>query len=198
MHPDNIEDNLRAVLRYIGEDPDREGLRDTPKRWLKAMQEMTEGRSVKVKELLEVAFDAGEYDEVVVVRGIPFTSLCEHHLLPFTGRAAVAYLPGAVGENTADDHDAKFRVVGLSKIPRLVDAFARRLQLQERLTAQIGTAMLVHLKPRGVAVLVEAEHACASCRGVRKPGMRMVTSFIRGCFRSDSQARNEVLRLLRE
>lgn len=179
---------VRALLEYVGEDPDREGIRDTPRRVVDAMLEMTQGAEVNVDKLLSVTFDSGNYDEVVAVRRIAFSSLCEHHLLPFTGRASVAYIPaGAPG---------KLRVVGLSKIPRLVDVYARRPQLQEQMTSQIADALEKYLKPRAVAVFVTAEHSCASCRGVRKSGMDMATSVLRGLFRDDPAARAEVLRLL--
>jgi GTP cyclohydrolase I len=179
---------VRALLEYVGEDPDREGIRDTPRRVVDAMLEMTQGAEVNVDKLLSVTFDSGNYDEIVAVRRIAFSSLCEHHLLPFTGRASVAYIPaGAPG---------KLRVVGLSKIPRLVDVYARRPQLQEQMTSQIADALEKYLKPRAVAVFVTAEHSCASCRGVRKSGMDMATSVLRGLFRDDPAARAEVLRLL--
>jgi len=181
-------EGVRALLRYIGEDPSREGVKDTPRRVVDAMLEMTQGIEVNVDKLLAVTFDSGNYDEIVAVRRIAFSSMCEHHLLPFTGLASIAYIPaGAPG---------KLRVVGLSKIPRLVDVYARRPQLQEQMTAQIADAIEKHLKPRAVAVFVTAEHSCASCRGVRKSGMDMATSVLRGLFRDDSAARAEVLRLL--
>ncbi len=184
----NPEEYVRAMLRAIGEDPDREGLRDTPKRVLKALQEMTAGNALDPADVLGVTFDGDGYDQIVSLGGIPFTSMCEHHLLPFSGKAAIAYLPSLV--------DGKTRVVGLSKMARVVDIFARRLQLQERLTAQIANAIESHLQPRGVAVIVEAEHACMVCRGVRKPGARMGTSEMRGAFRDSPSARAEVLQLL--
>lgn len=172
------------LLRHAcGLDADKEDLADTPDRMARALREMTSGRHQDPAEILARTFDADGYDEIVVVRDIEFTSLCEHHVLPFIGRAHVAYLPGR-------------RVVGLSKIPRLVECFARRLQIQERLTMQIAEAMGRHLEPRGVAVVVEARHECMACRGVRKPGATMVTSSVRGAFRDDAAARAEVLGLL--
>lgn len=182
-------EGVRALLRAVGEDPDREGLRDTPKRVLKALREMTEGVAADAAEILKVSFDSGDYDQLVCVAGIPFVSNCEHHLLPFHGKAAVAYLPGR-----ADD--GRFRVVGLSKLARIVEVFARRLQLQEQMTAQIAAALEKHLNPRGVAVLIEAEHMCMMCRGVRKAGSLTGTSDMRGVFRTDAAARAEVLALI--
>lgn len=189
-------DGVRALLRYIGEDPDREGLRDTPRRVVDAMLEMTQGGEANVSKLLNVTFDSGRYDEVIAVKGISFTSMCEHHLLPFTGTAGVAYIPSAAIDSDPADHEASFRVVGLSKIPRLVDVYARRPQLQEQMTSQIADALDLYLRPRAVAVVLSAEHSCASCRGVRKSGMSMVTSVLRGLFRTDPAARAEVLRIL--
>lgn len=181
-------DGVRALLRYIGDDPERDGIRETPRRVVDAMLEMTQGVEANVDKLLAVTFDSGNYDEIVSVRRIPFSSMCEHHLLPFTGKASVAYIPA--GE------PGKMRVVGLSKIPRLVDVYARRPQLQEQMTSQIADALEKHLKPRAVGVFVVAEHSCASCRGVRKSGMDMATSVLRGAFREDAAARAEVMRLL--
>lgn len=196
MTRDAAFEALRKVLEFVGEDPSREGLLDTPRRWVDAMIEMTSGKSVDVAKLLAVSFDSGDYDEIIAVTNIPYTSMCEHHLLPFTGTAAVAYVPSAATVDEVTGAPTSYRVVGLSKIPRVVDAYARRLQLQEQLTSQIAEALETHLKPRGVAVLLEGEHSCASCRGVRKSGMNMITSNLRGLFRSDTSARAEVLRLL--
>jgi len=182
------EQGVRNLLIAMGEDPAREGLLDTPARVVRAMREMTSGHADDVAKILAVTFDSGQYDEVIVVAGISFVSMCEHHLLPFTGHAAVAYLPSK-GPNG-------HRVVGLSKIPRVVEAFARRLQLQERMTTQIADALEAHLEPRGVAVVVEAEHSCMVCRGVRKAGAKMGTSDMRGTFRQRPEARAEVLQLI--
>jgi GTP cyclohydrolase I len=191
-------DALRTLLRELGQDPDREGLRDTPRRVYQALAEMTAGEHESAAEHLAVTFDGGAYDEVVVLAGIPFTSLCEHHLLPFNGTASVAYLPGKVP--VAQDSEAsctgKYRVVGLSKLARVVDVYARRLQLQEQMTVQIADALEEHLKPRGVAVLVEAAHSCMSCRGVLKTGAVMRTNALRGTFRSNDSLRAEVMALL--
>lgn len=191
MNEDDLKSHVRALLAHFDDLPEREGLYDTPRRWLDAMEEMTGGRHVDIEQLLTVGFDAGRYDEIVAVRNIHFVSLCEHHVLPFVGTASVAYLPAPDRLNAGS-----YRVVGLSKIPRLVDAFARRLQLQERLTAQIAGALNQYLQPRGVAVIVRAEHSCAALRGVRKQGMEMVTSVMSGLFKENPEARAEVLQLL--
>lgn len=181
-HIDDLaETGIRSLLTSIGENPEREGLLDTPKRVVKAYKQMTEGYSVDITALLGVTFDVGNVDEMIIVRGIDFVSLCEHHLLPFTGTATVAYIP-------------RQRVVGLSKIARLVDAYARRLQVQERLTTQITTALDEYLDTQGSAALIRGTHACMSCRGVRKAGAEMVTSSLTGLFR-EAEARNEFISL---
>lgn len=174
-------DAVVRLLSYLGDDPTREGLRDTPARVCRALGEMTQGYSTDVAELLACTFDV-PHDSMVLVRGIEFVSLCEHHVLPFTGTATVGYLPGD-------------RVVGLSKLARLVDAFAQRLQVQERMTDQIADAIVEHLHPGGVGVVVTGVHGCMTCRGVRKPGASMVTSALRGAFREDPTARAEFLAL---
>lgn len=172
---------VRTLLEFVGEDPMREGLIDTPRRVAHALQEMTAGLSVDPKAVLGTTFTE-TCDELVVVTGIEFASLCEHHLLPFTGKATVGYLPGD-------------RVVGLSKIPRLVNAFAARPQLQERLTTQIATTMQEVLSPRGVGVVMRAHHSCMGCRGVRQPNAEMVTSSMLGVVRSCPSLRAELLAL---
>lgn len=177
------EDAVVVLLRYIGEDPQRSGIVDTPKRVAKALKEMTAGYSEDPVKILSTVFDQ-EYDEVIVVKDIPFTSLCEHHVLPFVGTVDIGYLPDG-------------RVVGLSKLARLVDCFSRRLQIQERMTKQIADAIESCLNARGVAVIVSASHACMSCRGVRKPGAAMVTSVMKGVFRDKPEARAEFLELCR-
>lgn len=182
-----IERAVREIILAIGEDPDREGLLDTPQRVARAYREMFAGMHEDASEHLARQFDqpaAGE-DEVVMLRNIQFTSMCEHHLLPFTGRAHVAYLP------------AHGKVTGLSKLARTVDVFARRPQLQERLTGQIADALVQHLDPRGVAVLVEAEHSCLKIRGASKHEADMITTAFRGVFASDRVLRAEVLALMR-
>lgn len=174
-------DAVVRLLSFIGEDPTRDGLIDTPSRVVRALAEMTQGYQADVPKLLSTTFDVA-CDEVVLVRDIDFVSLCEHHMLPFTGTATVGYKPGA-------------RVVGLSKVARLVDAYAQRLQVQERMTNQIADAMVEHLGAEGVGVVLSASHGCMSCRGIRKSGVRMVTSALRGLFREDARARAEFLAL---
>lgn len=173
------EENVRRLLQHIGEDPSREGLVDTPKRVVKALTEMTAGYRLDPAEVLGTTF-SDTCDEMIVVSPIEFTSMCEHHMLPFTGRATVGYVPAE-------------RVVGLSKLPRLVDLFAHRLQIQERMTNQIADAIEEHLRPRGVGVILSAHHTCMSCRGVRKQGTQMTTSALRGYMKDDPKARAEFL-----
>lgn len=179
-----IERGVRLMLEGMGEDPDREGLVDTPARVARAMEEVCGGAAVDVDGLFSVTFDAGCHD-IVVVRDIPFYSLCEHHLLPFFGRAHIAYIPGPDG-----------RVCGISKLARVVDAYARRPQLQERLCAQVADAVVGHLDPMGVVVVMEAEHLCMTMRGVRKPGAMTSTSAVRGGFAASSTTRAEAMRLI--
>jgi GTP cyclohydrolase I len=181
---DTVVRGVQLILRGIGEDVDRSGLRDTPQRVARMFLELTEGMRCDPAAVLDVGFDES-HDEIVMVRDIPFDSLCEHHLVGFTGHAHVAYIPKADGQ-----------ITGLSKLARLVDGYARRLQLQERMTAQIADALVTKLEPLGAAVVVEAEHMCISTRGIRKPGTRTVTSAVRGVFRDDLSARMEVLSLL--
>lgn len=173
---------VRELLLALGEDPEREGLRETPRRVAAAFAETLGGREVDLPGLLRVGFEEG-HDEMVILRDIPFFSTCEHHLMPFHGIAHVAYVP-------------RGRVVGLSKLARLVDAVARRPQLQERLTAQIADIMMATLEPDGAAVAVEAEHLCMQMRGIRKPGSRMLTSAMRGSFRTQEATRAEFLSLV--
>jgi GTP cyclohydrolase I len=182
--PDALE-AVRTLLTYIGEDPNREGLRETPDRVLRAYGEFFAGYQQDPIEVLAKTFDeTADYNGSVVVRDITVQSHCEHHMVAFTGRAHVAYLP-------AD------RVVGLSKLARLVEVYSRRLQIQERLTAQIGNDLQQALRPRGVAVVIEAEHHCMTMRGVRKPGAMTTTSHVTGVFLEDAAARTEILRELR-
>jgi GTP cyclohydrolase I len=173
---------VRDLLMALGEDPDREGLADTPRRVAKMYRELFSGVAADPAVHLKRVFDE-QYDEVVLLRDIDFHSLCEHHLLPFHGRAHVAYLPNG-------------RVVGLSKLARTVDAFARRPQVQERMTCQIADALMEHLVPKGVVVVVEAEHMCMRMRGVQKPNGTMVTSAVRGTFKENAAARAEVMSLI--
>lgn len=177
-----LEDTVRRQLQWIGENPNRDGLLDTPGRVLRALREMTSGYQTNADELLATTFDV-PCDEMIVVREIEFTSLCEHHLLPFTGSVDLCYIPG--------------RVVGLSKLARLVDAYSRRLQVQERLTSQIAETIERCLGARGVGVVVRGRHACMSCRGVRKATAEMVTSATRGILRDNPEARAEFLQLCR-
>lgn len=172
---------VSELLIAIGEDPEREGLVDTPVRVASMYEELFSGLADDPSRHLTVTF-AAEHDEMVMVRDIPFSSLCEHHLVPFIGRAHVAYIPGADG-----------RITGLSKLARLVDGFARRLQVQERMTTQIAQAIESALGPRGVLVVIEAEHLCMAMRGVKKPGTTTVTSSVRGLFRSDVATRAEAM-----
>lgn len=182
----SADDIVIRLLQYIGEDPNREGLRDTPRRVLKSWKELTVGYGQSPATILAKDFDAEKYDEIIACPFIEFFSCCEHHLLPFFGVAHVAYLPS---EN-------KPRVVGLSKMARLVECFARRLQIQEQMTIQIADAMENHLDPKGVAVIIQAKHLCMACRGVSKRESVMVTSAMRGVFRSNDGARSELLKLI--
>ncbi|HMN41261.1 MAG TPA: GTP cyclohydrolase I FolE [Phycisphaerales bacterium] len=177
-----IERAVREILIAIGEDPDREGLRKTPDRVARSYAELMAGLRVDPQVYLRTVFKDG-YNQVVLLRHIPFHSMCEHHLLPFTGHAHVAYLPDG-------------RVLGLSKIARLVDAFALRPQLQERLTDQIADALMEGLRPLGAVCVVEATHTCMTIRGIKKQGSTMVTSAIRGVFKTDQASRAEVLALM--
>jgi GTP cyclohydrolase IA len=179
------EQAVRILLAYIGDDPDREGLRDTPKRVISAYEELYSGYREDAVEVLDRTFaEMGTYDDLVLVRNIPFHSHCEHHMMPFYGRAHVAYLPVE-------------RVVGLSKLARLIDVYARRLQTQEHLTAQIAAAIDEILKPRGVAVLIEAEHTCMSVRGVAKHGAMTFTSRYTGMFRDNPAEQSRFLSMVR-
>lgn len=179
-HTGAPEDAVVRLLSYIGEDPNRDGLVETPGRVCRALREMTAGYALDPKTILATSFDC-EYDEMVIVRGVPFTSMCEHHMLPFTGHATVAYIP-------------RSRVCGLSKLVRLVDVYARRLQMQERMTMQIADALEENLDPLGIGVVVKGVHSCMSCRGVNKAG-EMVTSALRGAMLDTPQARAEFMSL---
>jgi GTP cyclohydrolase IA len=183
LHIDNAraEAAMRELLLAVGENPDRDGLLDTPARVARMWGEVLSGYAEDPADHLGKTFDI-EHDEMVLVRDIPFTSLCEHHMLPFHGHAHVAYLPGTTG-----------RFTGLSKIARLVDGYAKRLQVQERLTSQIADAMVDRLDPVGVLVVLEAEHSCMSMRGIKKAGSKTVTTAVRGIYRTDPAARSEVM-----
>ena len=184
-NPGSIADLLHGVLEHLGEDPSRDGLLQTPQRAEKALRYITSGYTADVGTIVNQALFDVEYDEMVIVKDIEFFSLCEHHLLPFYGKAHVAYLPND-------------KVIGLSKIPRLVDVFARRLQVQERLTQQIAETIQEVLKPKGVGVILEARHFCMMMRGVEKQHSGTVTSAMLGAFRSQKETRDEFLALVRE
>ena len=182
--PDEVQDALRTLLRWAGEDPSREGLIDTPARVARAWREYCQGNEEDPALHLSRTFaEVGGYDEVVLLKDIPFQSHCEHHMAPITGKASIAYLP-------------KNRVVGISKLARVLHGFARRLQIQERLTAEVAECIWHHLQPHGVAVVIEAQHGCMTGRGVRTPGVGMVTSRMLGCFLEDERSRTEVLSLM--
>jgi GTP cyclohydrolase I len=176
-----IEVAVREILLALGEDENREGLVGTPKRVARMYAELLSGMRSDPAEHLQVFTES--YDEIVLLRDIPFYSICEHHMMPFIGKAHVAYLPDG-------------RVLGISKLARIVDSFARRLQVQERLTTQIADFIMEQLKPKGAAVVIEASHSCTTIRGIKKPGSVMVTSALRGTFKSDSRSRSEVLSLI--
>ncbi|MET9266756.1 GTP cyclohydrolase I FolE [Amycolatopsis sp. NPDC004079] len=182
---DRAERAVRELLLACGEDPDRDGLQDTPARVARAYQEMFAGLYTDPDEVLAKTFDES-HEELVLVTDIPMYSNCEHHLLPFHGVAHVGYIPNGEG-----------KVTGLSKLARLVDLYARRPQVQERLTSQIADALVRRLEPRGVIVVVEAEHLCMSVRGIRKPGSRTTTSAVRGMLRSSATSRAEAIELIR-
>jgi GTP cyclohydrolase I len=179
----SVAEHMREVLKALGEDPDREGLARTPDRAEKALQYLTSGYSVDIEKIVNGALFEVQYDEVVIVRDIEFFSMCEHHMLPFFGKMHVAYLP-------AD------KVIGLSKIPRIVDAFARRLQIQERMTQQVAETLQELLSPRGVAVICEARHFCMMMRGVEKQHSGAITSAMLGAFRDNKETRAELLSLV--
>ena len=179
-----VEAHYRDLLAFVGEDPDREGLLRTPHRAAEALKYLTQGYGQDVQTLLNGAIFHEDYDDMVVVKDIEFYSQCEHHMLPFFGKAHVAYIPNG-------------RIVGLSKIPRLVDMFARRLQVQERLTTQIAEAIEGALEPRGVAVVIEGTHMCMRMRGVQKQEASMVTSHVMGVFRTDRATRQEFMALVK-
>jgi len=179
-----IEEGIRLILEGIGEDPQRDGLQKTPERVARLYTEVLQGMDQDAKEYFVSTFEEG-HREMVLVKDIPFYSLCEHHMIPFFGLAHVAYLPGPTGE-----------ICGLSKLARTVDVFARRLQVQERLTGQIANTLVECLKPNGVIVVIEAEHLCMSMRGIKKPGTRTITSAIRGVFELSQKSRAEALSLI--
>ncbi len=184
MVPDDVQDAIRTLIRWAGDDPDREGLIDTPARVARAWREYCQGYGEDPSQHLSRVFEeVGGYDEIVLLKDIPFQSHCEHHMAPIIGKAAIAYLPTN-------------RVVGISKLARVLHGYARRLQIQERLTAEVAQCIWEHLAPKGVAVVIEASHACMTARGVRTPGVNMVTSRVMGTFRRDEKSRQEVLKLM--
>ena len=182
--PADVQEAVRTLIRWAGDDPDREGLLDTPARVGRAWKEYARGYVEDPARHLSRTFDeVGGYDEIVLLKDIPFQSHCEHHMAPIIGKASIAYLPAE-------------RVVGISKLARVLHGFARRLQVQERLTAQVADCVWEHLKPQGVAVVIEASHACMTARGVHTPGVMMTTSRMMGVFRDDNRSRREVLALM--
>jgi GTP cyclohydrolase I len=182
--PAEVAEAVRTLIRWTGDDPDREGLLDTPRRVARAWREYARGYQEDPAVHLSRTFEeVGGYDEIVLLKDIPFQSHCEHHMAPIIGKAAIAYLPNE-------------RVVGISKLARVLHGFARRLQVQERLTAQVADAIWQHLQPKGVAVVIEASHACMTARGVQTPGVMMTTSRMMGTFREDERSRREVLALM--
>ncbi len=182
--PEDVADAIRTLIRWAGDDPGREGLLDTPKRVARAWKEYCQGYGEDPASHLSRTFEeVGGYDEIVLLRDIPFQSHCEHHMAPIIGKAHIAYLPDRL-------------VVGISKLARVLHAYARRLQIQERLTAEVADCIWDHLKPQGVAVVIEASHACMTARGVRTPGVTMTTSRMMGVFRDDERSRKEVLSLM--
>lgn len=184
MDKAKIEQGVKLILEGIGEDPSREGLLDTPARVARGYEEIFSGMTVDPRRHFETTFDE-HHQEMVVEHNIPFYSMCEHHLLPFFGLAHVAYIPGKDG-----------RICGLSKLARLVDEYAKRPQVQERLTSQIADTLVEELNPQGVLVVLEAEHLCMSMRGIKKPGSRTTTSAVRGAFEKSQATRNEALNLI--
>jgi GTP cyclohydrolase IA len=182
--PRDVEDAIKTLIRWTGEDPEREGLRDTPKRVARAWREYTQGYGEDPSLHLSRTFEeVGGYDELVLLKDIPFQSHCEHHMAPIVGKASIAYMP-------------QDRVVGISKLARVLHGFSRRLQVQERLTAEVAQCIWDHLHPQGVAVVIEATHGCMTGRGVRTPGVAMTTSRLLGCFLDDHRSRKEVLGLM--
>jgi GTP cyclohydrolase I len=182
--PSEVEEAIRTLIRWTGEDPSREGLVDTPARVARAWKEYCQGYGEDPAIHLSRQFEeVGGYNELVLLKDIPFQSHCEHHMAPITGKAAIAYMP-------------RDRVVGISKLARVLHGYARRLQIQERLTAEVAQCIWDNLNPHGVAVVIQAEHGCMTGRGVRTPGVAMITSRLIGCFLDDERSRKEVLSLM--
>ena len=186
MDTDKIEQGVRLILEGVGEDPQRQGLLDTPARVARMYEEILSGMNQNPAELFVHKFDEG-HQEMVIVHDIPVYSLCEHHMLPFYGLAHIAYIPNSSGQ-----------VCGISKLARLVDLYAKRLQVQERLTSQVADALVEQMNPLGVLVAIECEHLCVSMRGIKKPGSKTTTSAVRGSFRKSTETRMEALSLIRE
>lgn len=184
MDKEKIKKAVKDILKAIGEDPQREGLKNTPGRVADMYEEIFGGASKNAEDELKVFFEK-EHDEIILLKDIPLYSMCEHHMVPFVGKVHVAYIPSAN------------RITGLSKIARVVDTFARRLQVQERLTTEIADVIMRKLKPKGVLVVIEAEHLCMSMRGVNKPGITTTTSAVKGIFRTSHKTRSEALSLIR-
>ncbi len=182
--PEDVQEAIRTLIRWSGDDPDREGLIDTPKRvgraWLEYCSGYQEDPAIHMSRVFE---EVGGYEEIVLLNDIPFQSHCEHHMAPITGKAHIAYLPNK-------------KVVGISKLARVLHGYARRLQIQERLTAEVAQCIWDNLEPQGVAVVIEAQHGCMTGRGVRTPGVGMVTSRMLGCFLEDARSRKEVMSLM--
>lgn len=185
MDKNKIKKGIKLILEGIGEDPDRPGLKDTPKRVANLYEEIFAGLSTPTEKILK-PIEGESHDEMVLVKDIPFYSVCEHHLLPFHGKAHVAYVP------------AKGNIVGLSKLARAVELFAKRPQVQERLTSQLADLIMEKLNPKGAMVIIDAEHLCMSMRGVKKPGSKTVTSAVRGIFRTKESTRVELLELIKD
>ena len=182
--PDDVQEAIRTLIKWTGDDPEREGLLDTPKRVARAWKEYCQGYEEDPAIHLARTFEeVGGYDELVLLKDIPFQSHCEHHMAPIIGTASIAYMPTD-------------RVVGISKLARVLNGYARRLQVQERLTAEVANCINEHLRPSGVAVVICASHSCMTARGVRTPGVRMMTSRLIGCFLDDERSRKEVLSLM--
>lgn len=183
MDKKKIEKAVRDILIAVGDDPNRKDIKDTPKRVAEMYEEILAGSTLNPEKELEVIFEK-DHDEIILLKNIPLYSICEHHLLPFIGKAHVAYIP------------SNNRVTGLSKLARVVDIFAKRLQVQERLTTDIADIVMKKLKPKGVLVVIEAEHLCMSMRGVKKPGVMTITSAVRGIFRKNEKTRAEAMSLI--
>ncbi|MCX5785217.1 MAG: GTP cyclohydrolase I FolE [Elusimicrobia bacterium] len=181
---DKLEMSVREILKQLGENPSREGLKKTPSRMARALREITSGYSTDINKVLNGAFFKADYREMVIVKDITFYSLCEHHMLPFFGKVHLAYIPDG-------------RIIGLSKIPRLVEAFSRRLQVQERLTIQIADTLQKKLKPKGVGIVIEAQHLCMTMRGIKNASSSAVTSSMLGVFQTDNRVREEFLKLIK-